>query len=262
MSAEAYPTVQYVLKRPDGRKGRVVRVGGFSVFSDDRYASNIRDALDQGYYEARERELLQMLLRPGDKVIELGAGIGVVAMTAASIVGENNVTAFDANPEILTDATENFQRNGFRNIATRAGLLRNRRHYAPNCFSNFYVDSEFWASRLDASAHTPGIIKVVQAPVYCLEDEIAAFGANVLLCDIEGGETDLLSEADLSGVGLIIVETHSWIAGQAAIDAMARKIVVQDFAAEISEERSAVSVFARRRRDQLKPALGFGVSSR
>jgi FkbM family methyltransferase len=225
-------------------KGRLVRVGGFSVFVDNRYAPDIQTALDRGYYEDRERELVRTFLRPGDKVIEIGAGIGVVAMSAASIVGESHVTTFDANPEILIDAEENFRRNGF-NIATRAGLLRNRRQYAPNSFTNFYVDNAFWASRLDASARTPGIIRTIQAPVYCLEDEIASVSANVLLCDIEGGEVDLLSDADLSRVTLIIVETHSWIAGKAAIEAMARKIIAQGLAIDPSESAGHVSVFRR-----------------
>ncbi len=228
------------------RRGRLVRVGGFSVFVDeDRYVPDIQTALDQGYYEDHERDLIRTFLRPDDKVIEAGCGIGIVAMSAASIVGDHNVTTFDANPEILSDAEENFRRNGFSNITTRAGLLMNRRQYAPYSFSNFYVDAAFWASRLDASARTPGIVKVVQAPVYCLEDEIAALGANVLLCDIEGGEVELLSDADLSGVRLIIVETHSWIAGEAAIEAVSRKIVRQGFAIDLGESGGHVTVFCR-----------------
>jgi FkbM family methyltransferase len=252
MTVEADPIVSMSAQQAavdattERRKGHLARIDGFSVFVDeDRYVSDIQIAIDQGYYENRERDLIRTFLRPSDRVLEMGAGIGVAAMTAASIVGENNIITFDANPEILSDARDNFRRNGFFNLEARAGLLRNRRLFTPNASANFYIDNAFWVSRLDASATTPGIVKVVCAPVYCLEDEIAAVRANVLLCDIEGGEVDLLSDADLSGVRLMIVETHHWIAGEAATDAMARKIIMQGFSIDIDKSGDHVDVFRR-----------------
>jgi FkbM family methyltransferase len=230
----------------EGRSGRLAQLGEFSVFVDeDRYAPEIRDAIDQGYYERRERELVRAFVRPDDRVLELGAGIGVVAMTAASIVGENHVISFDANPEILADARDNFKRNGFAEIETRSGLMRNRRAFERNSFAAFYIDAVYWTSRLDASATTPGIVKVVEAPVYCLEDEIAAARANVLLCDIEGGEIDLLTDADLSGIRLLILETHDWMVGETATDALVNKLIREGFAIRLGASGEHVFAFQR-----------------
>jgi FkbM family methyltransferase len=231
---------------PEHRSGHLARVDRFSVFVDeDRYVPDIQIAIDEGYYENGERDLIRTFLGPDDRVIEVGAGIGVTAMTAASIVGENNVVTFDAHSRILSDARDNFRRNGFLSLEARAGVLRNRRLFAPNSLTNFYIDTAFWVSRLGATATTPGITKVVQAPVYCLEDEIAAIKANVLLCDIEGGEVELLSHADLSGIRLMIVETHPWLAGQAAIDAMARKIMMEGFSIDLGKPEHHIAVFRR-----------------
>ncbi len=89
-------------------------------------------------------------------------------------------------------------------------------------------------------------MKVVEAPVYCLEDEIAEFlGANVLLCDIEGGEIDLLIDADLSGIRLLIMETHYWMAGEAATDALVSKLIRDGFAIHLGASGEHVSVFRR-----------------
>jgi len=231
---------------PPARRGRLVQLDEFSVFVDeDRYAPEIQAAIDEGYYERRERDLVRAFLRPDDRVIELGAGIGVVAMTVASIVGEDRVTTMDANPEILADARENFKRNGFAEIQTYSGLMRNRRAFAKDSVAAFHIDAVYWTSRLDASATTPGIVKVVEAPVYCLEDEIADLGANVLLCDIEGGEIDLLIDADLSGIRLLIMETHYWMAGEAATDALVSKLIRDGFAIHLGASGEHVSVFRR-----------------
>jgi len=115
----------------------------------------------------------------------------------------------------------------------------------PGESANFYIDRAYWASRLDASLNTPGIIKTVQIPVVCLEDEIKSHAANVLICDIEGGETDLLMRADLSGIRLIIMETHYWAVGEAATDAMIRKLILEGFALHLGHSGDHIVVLRR-----------------
>ncbi len=61
------------------------------------------------------------------------------------------------------------------------------------------------------------------------EDKIAERRANVLVCDIEGGEADLLTGADLSGIRLIVMETHYWACGRPDIDSMVRFLVHDGF---------------------------------
>ncbi|QPC91651.1 FkbM family methyltransferase [Mesorhizobium sp. INR15] len=216
---------------PKGRDGYLTNVGGFSVFVDTRdYIPTIITALDNNSYERRERHLTAELLHPSDRVIEAGTAIGIVAMTAALIVGAENVLTFDANPDIIEHARQNFDRNGLSKILSRNGVLKNRRKIAGSDETvDFYIDKAFWASRLDASLTTPGIVKTVQIPIYCLEDAICTHAANVLICDIEGGETELLMEADLTAIRLIIMETHYAVSGETVTDAMMRKLVLEGF---------------------------------
>ncbi len=232
---------------PEGRSGRFSDVGGFRIFVDtENYSEKIVNALLKNSYEGRERQLTADLVHPSDRVIEVGTAIGLVAMTAALIVGPANVLTFDANPNIIDDARQNFMRNGLAEIASRNGILKSRQKIVgPGETAEFYIDRSFWASRLKATPTDPGIIKTVRIPIYCLEDEIRAHSANVLICDIEGGEVDLLMEADLSGIRLIIMETHYSISGEVAADAMIRKLIVEGFSLHLGYSGSQFAVLRR-----------------
>jgi FkbM family methyltransferase len=225
------------------RAGEIVEIAGFSVFVAQDYGPKVKAALRGGSYEDRERELVAKFLLPVDRVLELGTGVGVVAMTAAKIVGPANVVTYDANPDIVADARANFARNGFEGIDARVGLLANRRRFAPG-EAEFGIDGEFWASRRPHE-RDGGFVRRVAAPLRCLEDEIEALGANVLICDIEGGEVELLSGADLAALRLILLETHYWAQGEVATDAMVRELILGGFSIHL--EASAWGVLALRR---------------
>jgi FkbM family methyltransferase len=216
---------------PPGRAGHVVEIGGFAIFVDgEKYDQTIAFFLDLGWYEKRENDLARQLVQPTDRIIEAGTGLGLVSMTAASIAGAENVLTFEAHPGILKDARENFARNGLAFIKSCWGVLKPRRNVKqPNEESDFYIDKAFWTSRLGTASLAPGIIQKIRVPVFCLEDEVKAHKANVLICDIEGGEAELLTLADLSGIRMIILETHYHFAGEAATDAMVRKLVFDNF---------------------------------
>lgn len=215
----------------EGRQGRVANVGGHLVFVDGTgYSAPLQQALDEGYYEARELNVLEVTLRPGDRVLEVGTAIGAMAMAAAAIIGPAAVVTFDANPAMVADAQRNFMANGLEAIGARVGVLRNRQRWvAGETAVEFFVSRDFWYSRLFASATDADIIRVEQVPLRCLEDEIAAHAATVLVCDIEGGEADLLMGAELTGLRLIIMETHYWAGGRGRIDAMVRHVQAQGF---------------------------------
>ncbi len=119
------------------RQGHVAQIGGFDIFVADDYGPSVREALNSGQYEARERALVTHFLRPGDRVIELGTAVGVVAMTAAAIIGAPHLLTFEANPYILADARENFARNKLPEIASHHAVLASRRHFQPGATAGF-----------------------------------------------------------------------------------------------------------------------------
>ncbi len=231
----------------EGRQGHAASIGGHLVFIDTAaYSAPLQQALTEGYYEARELNVLQVALRPDDRVLEVGTAIGTMAMAAAAVVGAAAVRSFDANPAMVADAQRNFEANGLHGIGAAVGVLRNRgRWVAAETTVDFFVSRDFWYSRLFAAATDADIIRVEQVPLRCLEDEIAAHAATVLVCDIEGGEADLLMGADLAGLRLIIMETHYWAGGRGRIDAMVKYLQDQGFSLNLELTAAHILVLDR-----------------
>ena len=212
------------------REGSFATIGEFEIFIDrGRYSPRMISALTTPYYDQAARNLVRQLVDFSDRVIDIGTAVGVTAMTVASLVGAENVLAFEANPHLIEDARKNFRRNSLERIDVRNGILQNRAHHILGERAAFHIHKDFWASSLSAPPTTEGIVEVVHIPSFCLEDEIDAHRANVLVCNIEGGEVELLADADLSKVRLIILETHCWAVGRAPTDAMMRKLILSGF---------------------------------
>jgi FkbM family methyltransferase len=232
---------------PPGRAGFLQDIDDLSVFIDtDGYDPGIVSALKNGFYEGKERHLAKEILQAGDRVIEAGTALGLVSMTAARIVGADKVFTFDANPHIVADARENFRRNEVSGITSHIGILKNRQAIKSQSETvDFYISKAFWASRLSIESRSDDIIDTVKVPVFCLEEQIKTHAANVFICDIEGGEIDLLMNADLTGIRAIIMETHYWAAGETATDNMMRKLIMDGFAIHLGHASPHVIVLRR-----------------
>jgi FkbM family methyltransferase len=231
----------------EGREGHVAAVGAISVFVDtNKYSSKLVNALTDGGYEARERTLVGELLRADDRVLEIGTAVGAVAMTAAKIVGAKNVVTYEANPHIAADARRNFAYNNLSAIQSRVGVLYNRSRFAnaPKDVE-FFISRDFWASRLHGGADRRDIIETVRVPTACLEEQIESHRATALICDIEGGEVDLLTDAELPDIRLIIMETHNWAVGPQSTNAMMRRLIGNGFNIDLEHTANAIAVLYR-----------------
>jgi len=231
---------------PPGRTGHWAQIDQFEVLFDSvNYDPDIQYALAIGDYESPERKVVKRIIEPHDRIIEAGTAIGLVAMTGASIVGAEAVLTFDANPAIAADARTNFRRNGLDGIQSLVGVLRNeRRMMGGEASVDFFVCKKFWMSRLDA-ASDPDVIRVEKVPVFCLEAEIRNHAANVLICDIEGGEYDLLYEAELASINKILIETHYWAAGKRRIDKLMRLLILEGFSLDLDHSCGHISLLTR-----------------
>src|SRR4051812_14943391 len=91
------PAWRYRLKR--FFRVRTTMLDGFRILA---YRSDIpkhvSSLLVRGDYEAPERSALNAILAPDDRVLDIGSGIGILAMNAARIVGSANVLAYEPNP--------------------------------------------------------------------------------------------------------------------------------------------------------------------
>lgn len=81
------------------------------------------DTLETVYVPAEDSFLLaeNLAVKPGDSVLEIGTGTGIVAMYASKIT--DNITVTDINFDAVELAEHNFKKNGIENIEILFGNL-------------------------------------------------------------------------------------------------------------------------------------------
>jgi cyclopropane fatty-acyl-phospholipid synthase-like methyltransferase len=84
---------------------------------------NLERALSSGRYENHEADALLMNLRPGDRLLDVGAGIGFICALAAGILGEAAVFGVEAGPETVKLARKNLAANGFAGVKLMRGAV-------------------------------------------------------------------------------------------------------------------------------------------
>ncbi|MGZ8216585.1 FkbM family methyltransferase [Methylomagnum sp.] len=206
-------------------------------FNNPFIHEEMKEALRRGGYESFETRLVKRLLKPGHKVLEIGACTGYITMLAAKQVGAENVCTFEANPAAVEAALNHFSLNNLPiQIFNRVLMSRVKFTQAPETVELFLYKSPVSSSLFSFKANA----RSVSVPVGCLEDEIAKHGANFLIIDIEGGEADLLEDADLSSIDGIIMETHYRKAGEWRINEMVKALFEKGFYIDLRNTHTEV----------------------
>ena len=110
----------YFSERPGARGGR-------RVFTASLRGQEVRLATEAGVFSrARVDRGTGLLVRhlevgPGDRVLDLGCGYGVVGIVAARLAPEGRVVMVDVNERAVGLARENLRANGIENAEVRQG---------------------------------------------------------------------------------------------------------------------------------------------
>jgi FkbM family methyltransferase len=155
-------------------------------------------------YETRELRLLEPVLTKTDRVMELGTGIGFLAAFCARAIGNDAVITYEANPKL-----ERHIRNTFRLNRVAPHLVMAAAGVTAGT-GTFYLSRDFWASSTIPGGSRK---RPVAIPVRSLNIEIARFRPTLIIVDIEGGEVELVPQADLRNVRAVIIELHPRITG-------------------------------------------------
>lgn len=168
----------------------------------DLIQGRLRRLLRLNQYEAKETNAALRVVRPGDRVIELGAGIGYMSTLVALKRQVETVHAFEANPHLIPYIQQVHAANGLENAEVTHGILG-----PENGEVDFYVRPNILASSLNKLEEevNPPAIKV---PILAHAEVFHRVKPTVLICDIEGAEEDLIPQVDLSGLRAAIVELH------------------------------------------------------
>lgn len=190
-------------------------------------------------YEVEERKLVPKVVGAEDRVLEIGGGVGLIAMICARIVGEANVFVYEANPAIRAAALANFEHNGMQIAIEHAAVVGNE--YTDDSVT-FFVSDNFWSSSL---LDKGGKQKPITAPAVRLDALIHKHRPSVIIADVEGAEYDLFRTADLSSVNKLCVEFHTRYIGAAKVSELIRSLLERGFVLELEASIGEVLYFSR-----------------
>lgn len=164
----------------------------------------------EGRYEADEIAGALAVVRPGDRVLELGAGLGVVSAVVAARAQPAAVLSYEANPELIPHIRALHAANGLSDrIELRNAVLTAGPDQPPT--RTFHLRTSFLGSSLidDETRET----RPVEVPTADVEAVLAEFRPDVLIVDIEGGELELLTQTRLRGIRALVIELHPKVYG-------------------------------------------------
>jgi hypothetical protein len=189
VSGLARRSVAYAYRRgvrPCIPLGDPVHYAGIPICYDRKWSDRMvptswvpGEALDQPDYEATLLAGLSETIRPGDRVVIVGAGFGVTAVVAALRTGPaGTVQCFEGSKQHVRLAQQTAVRNGVTNISIHHAVVA-------KSISVYGIGSDVGA-----------VLPPSQLPT-----------CDVLELDCEGAEVDILRELT-SQPRVILVETH------------------------------------------------------
>jgi len=198
-----------------------VTIDGFTLIAYRRdVPKHVSQMLVRGDYEVPERRAVAEIVRRGDRVLEIGSCVGLVALTAARTAGADNVLSFEPNPDAARVAQENFARNGLpitlknEAIGTSDGTLA------------LSIAPDSW---LGASGRRAINGRTLTVPMRSIASVVAAFKPTVLIIDTEGMEEELLPACPLAGLRALVIEFHPDVIGNDGIARLQVHLGAQGF---------------------------------
>jgi FkbM family methyltransferase len=172
--------------------------------------------MEQGLYESGDIRALKAVVKPDDKIMEVGAGIGFVSALAAKFVGSENVYTYEANPAMEASIRRLWDLNGVSPHLTVAAVS--------NVAGTATLSTElhYWDVRVADSG--------TEVPAVSFEAEVVRVQPTLILMDCEGSEDRLLGPVPLpSSVTRVVSELHPELIGADACNSSIRGMLDQGF---------------------------------
>ena len=159
--------------------------------------------LTDGSFEADEIAAVLCRVGPGMRVLDLGAGLGVVSVLAARVAGAENVRSVEANPNLLPVLRDTFERNGQGEIRLLRGAVTAG---AGGGHLRFQVPRAFLGASI-ARAGAPED-ELVDVPALGLETLLYDHRPELVMMDIEGAEEKLFDQPWHPELRFLVLELH------------------------------------------------------
>jgi FkbM family methyltransferase len=195
-------------------RGYGVSTAGIRVPIDrTRLSRKMEKRLSRGDNQQAEFEAARAVIRPGDVVLELGAGLGVISAALRRHTGASRIVAFEPNPDLSDYIPRTHALNGVFDVELRRAVVLSD---PKGSTIPFYRHPNLSSGSL--SQRSTSFENAVEVAVVGLKEVLAEVTPNVLLVDIEGAEIELFEGAEnLGSVGCIVLELHEGSYGHEGI---------------------------------------------
>lgn len=188
-SSAVAASLRWQLESRLGRRSRKLRlVSGSVMLGEPGMPAAHLAASFRGLYDFEEMSFLQAYLRPGDRMLDIGANAGVYALMAGPIIGEaGRIDCFEPTPATRRRLLANLTLSGLGHVKVHPLACSDRAGRV-----SFAATADDHTNQL-ASADTPGTIEVDAVRV---EDVVGHLDYAVGKLDIEGAEPLALAGAE------------------------------------------------------------------
>lgn len=199
----------------------------------------IREAILAGRFEAEESSQIPSIVRPGDRVLEIGAGIGFISTLISRQRRVARVIAVEANPHLIDYMARLHALNRVRKVRRVNAVLTNE----DRASATFYLRRDFWMGSLAAEPNP--YVGTVEVPTMNLDGLLRDEAIDLIVCDVEGAETVLFHGADLSGVDRIFLEMHDHVTGLSGVRGLFATLAGHGFVYDPRHSLGSVVLFQK-----------------
>lgn len=212
---------------------------GVEVPTSPHLGPRMIESINAGRYEGGEIAAGLACIPKGSRILELGAGAGVVGAILAKNLAPAAMMSVEANPRLIPNIRELHAHNGLADLIDVRNTVVLSAPDAP-AEVTFHVRGNFLGSSLTPVREDK--TRPVTVPVTRYGDLRRDFPHDAIMMDIEGGELDFLRHADLTGVKVIVAEYHRGIYGGEGFRECRKLLARNGF--RLVEEHSTPAVWA------------------
>ena len=167
---------------------------------DALLTARIRQQMRRGNYEHREARAAQLCVDYGDRVLDLGTGIGYIASLSGMLAGAHNVLTVEANPDLLPVARANLDANGCSETELLHGAVLGSA--VAGEMVHLKQAHGFWASSVGEGAGS------IEVPAFNVHELLARHRPTVVTMDVEGAERSMFDQPWPDHVRVVTLELH------------------------------------------------------